>query len=99
MKLVFMPSAEADLEAIGDWIAADNPARALSFLTELKLICDVLPDMPRMFPLVPRYEEQGVRRLPHGDYLVFYRIADERVEVLHVINAARDYDALLFPEG
>ncbi len=31
MKLVFSPKAADDLEEIGDYIARDNPARALSF--------------------------------------------------------------------
>lgn len=31
--------AERDLEAIGDWIAADIPVRALSFVEELRAAC------------------------------------------------------------
>jgi plasmid stabilization system protein ParE len=33
------PKAIADLEAIGDFIAADHPARAVSFIDELKALC------------------------------------------------------------
>jgi plasmid stabilization system protein ParE len=33
MRLSFTPLAEQDLEAIGDYIAADNPKRAVSYLT------------------------------------------------------------------
>jgi plasmid stabilization system protein ParE len=33
-RLIFSPRAAADLEAIGDYIAHDNPARAISFLEE-----------------------------------------------------------------
>ncbi len=54
--------AEYDLEAIGDYIARDNPARAVSFLHELRAKCLGLADMPERFPLVPRYETAGVRR-------------------------------------
>lgn len=35
MKLGISPLAEKDLELIGDWIAKDNPIRALSFIEEL----------------------------------------------------------------
>jgi toxin ParE1/3/4 len=38
-RLVFSPRAEADLEEIGDYIARDNPARAISFLDELRAHC------------------------------------------------------------
>ena len=36
MRLNFTPMAEQDLEAIADYIAADNPGRALSFVRELR---------------------------------------------------------------
>jgi hypothetical protein len=54
--------------------------------------------MPRAYPLVPRHENKGVRRVPHGDHLIFYRIGVDTVEILHVIHGARDYEAILFPD-
>ena len=39
MRLVFLPQAEMDLEAIGDYIALDNPRRAISFVRELRGQC------------------------------------------------------------
>jgi toxin ParE1/3/4 len=35
-RLLLSPRAQLDLEEIGDYIARDNPARAISFLDELK---------------------------------------------------------------
>jgi len=98
MIVVITEAAEADLEAIGDWIAADNPARALTFILELRDRCAALANNPRAYPLVPRYEHTEVRRRSYRDYLIFYRIADNRMEVLHVLHGARDYDLILFPE-
>jgi toxin ParE1/3/4 len=54
--------------------------------------------MPRAFPLLPEWEDRGVRRRPYGNYLIFYRIAADTVEVLHVLHGARDFEAILFPE-
>jgi toxin ParE1/3/4 len=99
MIVVITEAAEADVEAIGDWIAADNPARALTFVLELCDRCRALADMPRAYPLVPRYEHLGVRRRSYHDYLIFYPIAGERIEVLHVLHGARDYEPILFPEN
>ena len=99
MIVALTREAEADLERIGDYIAVDNPARAVSYVRELVGRCARLADMPRAFPLVPRYEHTGVRRLPHGNYLIFYRIGEDRVEVLHILNGAQDYEPLLFPSG
>ena len=87
--------AEHDLEVIGDFIAGDNPARALSFVRELRVKCLGLGEMPERFPLVPRYEDVGLRRRAHGNYLVFYRVEAHKVVVIHVLNAAQDYAAIL----
>jgi plasmid stabilization system protein ParE len=90
--------ARADLERIGDYIAIDNPVRADTFVWELTNRCLALADMPRAFPLVPRYEHTGVRRRPHGDYLIFYHIGADTVDILHVLNGAQNYEAILFPD-
>ena len=92
-------AAEADLEAIGDYIAQDNPVRALSFVRELSRCCMELADMPEAWPIVPRYEHQGIRRRVHGRYLIFYRVAEGRITILHVLNGAMDVEAILFPNG
>lgn len=89
--------AEYDLEVISDYIARDNPARALSFLQELRSKCLGLADMPERFPLVPRYEATGVRRRGHGDYLIFYRVEAEKVIILHILHGAQNYNTILFP--
>lgn len=89
--------ATADIEAIGDYIARDNPVRALSFVRELRDRCLSLGDAPEAFPLIPRYESHGVRRRIHGNYLILYRAEAERVVVLHVLHGAMDYAAIIFP--
>lgn len=89
--------AESDLEGIGDYIARDNPVRALSFVRELREKCLSLSVTPLAFPLVPRFETHAVRRRVHGNYLVFYRVEARRVVVLHVLHGAMDYAAILFP--
>jgi toxin ParE1/3/4 len=40
--------------------------------------------------LVPRHEGAGIRRRPHGNYLIFYRIGVDRIEVVHVLHGAQD---------
>lgn len=99
MIVVLAREAEADLEEIGDYIARDNPARAITFVQELIARCRHLAETPDAFPLVPRYTHLGIRRFVHGRYLVFYRVTPERVEVLHILNGARDIEAILFPDG
>lgn len=93
------PLAEAELEAIADYIARDNPRRALSFVQELRDRRLSLAYMPLAFPLVPRYEDRGIRHRVHGNYQIFYRVLGDppaRIDVLHVLHSARNYAALLF---
>ena len=99
MKVVYTGEAEADLVEIGIWIAHDSPRRAHTFVDELRDACEALGDFPRMYRLVPRHELSGIRRKPYGNYLIFYRLATDTVEIIHIVHGARDYDALLFPEG
>ncbi|MGI4879618.1 MAG: type II toxin-antitoxin system RelE/ParE family toxin [Janthinobacterium lividum] len=97
--VVFSTAAMTDLAAIGDYIATDNPPRAESFVQELIDSCAGIEDMPRAFPLVPRYEDRGIRRRRHGRYLIFYRIGRERIDILHILHGAQDYEWLLFSGG
>ena len=90
--------AEQDLEDIGDRIALRNPERAVSFIRELRAKCLDLADFPRGFPVVPRYEEHGVRHRVHGKYLIFYRVETVGVVVIHVLHGAMDYEAIVFPD-
>jgi len=39
MKVVFSPLSKRDLEEIGDFVAADNPRRAVSFIWEMRDRC------------------------------------------------------------
>ncbi|MBJ2151581.1 type II toxin-antitoxin system RelE/ParE family toxin [Paracoccus sp. IB05] len=92
-------AAEADLESIGDYIARDNPARAVAFIRELGRSCLELAEHPEAWPIVPRYEAHGIRRRVHGRYLIFYQLHPGRVTVLHILNGAMDVEAILFPQG
>lgn len=98
MIVVLTAEAECDLEAIGDTIARDSPERAISFIEELRDACLGLATFPERFPLVPRYEASGLRRRVHGRYLIFYRVEADRVAIIHILNGAQDYEALLFPD-
>lgn len=98
MKVVVTEAAYADLFRIGQTIKKDNPSRAESFVSELFERCQRLGQMPRAFPLLPSWEERNIRRRPYGEYLIFYRIAGEIVEILHVLHGAMEYEKILFPD-
>ena len=97
MIVYLSAEAEHDLEAIGDYIARDNPGRAATFIQALRTSCIDLATLSESYPLVPRYQARGVRRRVHGNYLIFYRAETDRVVVIHILNGAMDYERILFP--
>jgi toxin ParE1/3/4 len=74
MKVVVTNEAKADLLDIGEFIRTHNPSRAITFVNELLDRCTALADMPRAYPLVPRYESryQALRASELPDFLSCY---------------------------
>ncbi len=87
MRLVITDEAARDFEHIGDVIARDNPTRAKSFVRELNAACESLLVFPRRFLLVGK--RSGTHKMTHGNYLIYYRVTGDIVEVLSVRHAAR----------
>ncbi len=92
--VAFRPQALRDLEAIADYIAADNPTRAQSFVQELREHCRRLGDFPES---ARRFPELGkdARILPYRNYVVIYRNLPHQVLIARVIHGARDILAVL----
>jgi toxin ParE1/3/4 len=87
------PAVAAEIEAIGDWIARDNPAAARRMIQRLKSRCLSLDRFPeRGRPYGPRY-----RALNEGPYVVVYRTEPDqrRVIIVAVLHAARDIRRIL----
>lgn len=53
MKLLITSTAEQDLRNIGDFIAQDNPARAVTFVRELQEQCQRLLVFPEAYRARP----------------------------------------------
>lgn len=94
MKLAFAPTARRDLQDIGDYIALDSRREALRFITTRERFCTKLLAQPERYPLSPRHVQLGIRRARHRDYLIFYRVRDTTVEILRILHAARDVEAI-----
>ena len=98
MKVVLAQAAIDDLIAIGRYIAKDSPARAETFVQELEQTCLELADAPHAFALLSHRENKDVRRRVYGNYLIFYRVGVDRIDVIHILHGARDYESRLFEE-
>lgn len=98
MKIIFSERAVSTLERIGDYIAEENPERALSFVQELRAKALALAEFPKAFPLVPGYEHRGVRRRVHGAYLILYAVEPRQIQIIAFVHSAQDYGRLLIPD-
>ena len=92
MRLVFSPLAERDLEAIGDYIAEDNPARAMTFVAELRTQCATILKGPQAYRLRPELGK-GIRSCAHGNYIAFFTESKTTVTIVRVLHGAMDLPA------
>jgi toxin ParE1/3/4 len=88
LKLTFSPAAQEDLMEIAEYIAQDNPARALSFADELESKCEALAREPGISTARPDLGE-GIRLLPHGRYLLFCRQTQQSLRIERIMHSAR----------
>ncbi len=96
MKVEFTFSAEQDLRNVAEFIAENDVTRAASFAIEIEQACLGLADHPMRFALVAGHEKTGIRRRVYGKYLIFYRVEDDCIQILHILNGAMDYQTVLF---
>lgn len=97
ISLTYLPIAQDDLTAIVDWIAKDNPARALNFVEALAKRIGHLESHPLM-GRIPRHEKLkrlGYRVLILEDYLVFYVVQNKKTEIHRVLHGSRLLDEIL----
>ena len=95
MRVVISGQADADIESIGDFIASDNPARAITYTDELLEACLGLGEAPFRFAVLDRFAHLAYRRRPYGQYSIVYQVGSDVVTVVRVISTARDLDTAL----
>jgi toxin ParE1/3/4 len=98
VRVKIAAEAEADLEAIAEYIARDNAHQAFDFVSELRETCDRIAVFPKRFPLVREDHPNEIRKALYGKYLIFFQIEHESIFVIHVLHAATDYEARLFDQ-
>ena len=81
--------AELDLEEIADFIALDNPRRALSFVRELRERCQKITWFPEAIQLRPLLGE-GIRLVPYGHYVICYTLQPGEVRIERIIAGERN---------
>jgi len=84
---------ESDLEAIADYIAQDNPMRAVSFIREIREELRLVGQNPLLYQLRPEIGEDA-RLAVVGRYVILFHILGEVVRIERVIFGGRDLPTL-----
>jgi toxin ParE1/3/4 len=95
-KVNLSTEAIQDIAAIGDEISQYSPRRAATFTDDIGVEFELLREMPERFAKVRRHA--NLRRKVFGKYLIFYRVSEASVDIVHIIHGAMNYEAILFPE-
>ena len=94
MRIEVSSFVESDLDAIADYIAQDNPKRALSFMREIRAQILELGHRPLHFRIRTELEEEA-RIAWVGRYGILFRIHDDAVRIERVVYGTHDLLALL----
>jgi toxin ParE1/3/4 len=103
-RMQFTFQACADLNAIWETLAtpsdlwgttnAEHLAAARGFADKLERLCQLMTTHPEMG--APRSSlQEGIRSLQFQKYVIFYRTRGSSVEVMRVLRANREVDAIV----
>jgi len=88
--------AVSELDEIWSYLARESGSaeiadRFIDSLTDRFFLLSKHPYVGR-----PRFDlRSGLRSFPVGQYVIFYRIEDEDVLILHVVHSHRDIETIL----
>jgi plasmid stabilization system protein ParE len=91
-------TAESDLKGIVEHIAEDSPARAYEVFNDIKATILSLHTFPDRGRIVPELQDQGItqyRELIAAPWRIIYRISEEAVYVLSVLDSRRNVEDIL----
>jgi toxin ParE1/3/4 len=91
-QYIISPEAIRDLDEISDYFATRNIDAGEQFLDEFTKKCRYLTQ----FPLMGRSYSQlrsYLRGIPLQNYIIFYRIANDGIEIMRIIRGDRDLEA------
>lgn len=97
--VLWSPDAQADLTAIWDYYAHDAGRHtAEKLVREIGAACRVLED----YPLAGRARDEvrpGLRSVAARPHVIFYRIREDRAEIVRVLDGRQDIDSLFTADG
>lgn len=91
LPIVLRPEASWDAEEARDHLEAQRAGLGQDFLDRLKETLARIGNMPELYGVV--WRNVRAARLRRFTYVVYYRVHDDRVEVLAVMHGSRSASA------
>jgi toxin ParE1/3/4 len=91
VKYRLLPRAEVDIEDIGDYISKQGPKAALRIIESFEQRWNLLA----LYPYSGASRDDigaDIRHVTVGEYLTFYRVGAEAVEIPRALHGRRDID-------
>ena len=89
VKLVWSPTAIADLNDICAYIARDSEYYARLFAQQLTATVETIATFPQAGRIVPEFQRQDLRERLFQNYRIVYRVKPGSVEIVAIVHGAR----------
>ena len=89
MKVIYSPRAIRDLNSIATYIARTNQAAAPAIERRIQSVVGRIVRLPEGAPRVSARSNIRVVPILRYPYKIFYRVAESRIEILHIRHSAR----------
>ena len=98
-QLKIFPLAQLDMEQIFDYISVElcNPTAAIGQINDLEKAFENVCTFPESCPYINNeyVKDKSLRKLIVNNYIAFYRIRDNEIQVVRVLYGMRNYETLL----
>lgn len=96
-KIIMLPSAKRDLENMVDYLSLFYPSAAMKKYDKIIKTISLLQEQPQMCEIYPcDVSDLQFRKMVVDEYLVFYTVIKDTVEIHAIINGKTDYAKNLF---
>jgi toxin ParE1/3/4 len=98
--LTLSPRAGEDIDEAALFLAEDSLRIVLRFYDNVQKTLSVIAEHPNRFPLYPLSHPrlQQIRKytvIGFKNYLIFYHIKQNRIEIIRILHGARDIPSIL----
>jgi toxin ParE1/3/4 len=89
MRVAWTNAAQAQLQSIHDYVAADSAGYAKRLVERIIRRSEQLVNYPESGAIVLEYGSPEIREVLEGSYRLIYRLRTNRVDVVAVVHGAR----------